>query len=336
LLTLPSVKPEVPLLCRCLTSASDAVAAAAIGPCLSAALDWNYMVRTARRHRVLALLHWNLRRSDPARVPRTTMEEMHAHSEVVQRRNRLLTDGLHRLLGLFASHGINAVPYKGPVLALSAYRNLDLREFRDLDVLIHKEDLSRTKDILASQGFVPEPDKTYRHESDQREFGYNLAFIAPRRAFTLEIHWAFTSEYLPFPVDLGYLSKRLEPFVLEGTPVKNIAPEELLLILCVHASKHCWDSLNMVADVAALMQGNPGLNWSRIVEQAATLGSTRMLLLGLLLASDLASAEVPPQYLEMARADRFAPSMANEVIESQFNEACTSPSALGFYMRLVF
>jgi hypothetical protein len=129
--------------------------------------------------------------------------------------------------------------------------------FRDLDVLIHEEDLSRTKDILVSQGFVPEPDKTYRDESDQREFGYNLAFIAPQRAFTLEIHWAFTSEYLPFPVDLGYLSKRLEPFVLEGTRVKNIAPEELLLILCVHASKHCWDSLNMVADVAALMQGNP-------------------------------------------------------------------------------
>jgi hypothetical protein len=72
------------------------------------------------------------------------------------------------------------------------------------------------------------------------------------------------------------------------------------------------------------------------VEQAAALGSSRMLLLGLLLASDLVSANVPPQYLKMARADRFAPSMANEVIESQFNEECTSPSALGFYMRLVF
>jgi hypothetical protein len=242
---------------------------------------------------------------------------------------------LLQVLCLLTKHGIRAVPYKGPILALSVYRNLTLREFGDLDVLIYKDDLTKTKEVLIAAGFEPHLHESYCHETEALEFGYNLAFVRPRGDVKLEIHWAFTSEYLPFPVDLCYLHTRLEPFVLAGMPVQNIAPEELLLILCVHASKHVWHSLIMVSDLAELLRQNSPLDWPRIVEQAAALGSMRMLLLGLLLVNVLLSTAVPPQLLEMAHADRFVPSMATEIIESHRNERHARPALLGFYMRLV-
>jgi hypothetical protein len=331
----PYTCPEFTLLCRCLASSPDADAIAEVRQCLSRSLDWDYLVRTARRNRTLTLLYWTLSRSGPERVPAPVLQQLRSHFEALQCRNQQLTDELLRILEALADRGIPAVPYKGPVLAMSAYKNLALREFQDLDVIIHKEDLPKVKDVLITAGFEPHVHESYRDEADALQYGYNLAFFRPQGNIKLEIHWAFTSDYLPFPVDLRYLRTRLEPFVLTGRTVQNIAPEELLLILCVHASKHLWHSLIMVSDVAELIRGNPALDWPRIVEQSAALGSTRMLLLGLLLVNVLLSTDIPSQLLEMAHADRFVPSMATEVMESQCDETRSRPAALGFYVRLM-
>jgi len=52
--------------------------------------------------------------------------------------NFFLTKELLELLTLFEAHCIPASPYKGPALAIMAYGNLALRQFSDLNILVHK------------------------------------------------------------------------------------------------------------------------------------------------------------------------------------------------------
>ena len=65
-----------------------------------------------------------------------------------------------------------------------------------------------------------------------------------------------------------------------------LAPEDSLLILCVHANKHQWSRLGWICDIAEMLRSHPDLNWPVVMEQARMLRSERMLLLGLLLARE--------------------------------------------------
>ena len=84
----------------------------------------------------------------------------------------------------------------------------------------------------------------------------------------VELHWAITSWTFFFPLNPEHLWERLETGSLEGTPVRTLAPEDLLLILCVHGAKHYWSKLGWICDVAELLRVHPGLKWTALQIQA--------------------------------------------------------------------
>jgi hypothetical protein len=66
----------------------------------------------------------------------------------------------------------------------------------------------------------------------------------------------------------------------------------LLLVLCVHGSKHCWEQLKWLCDVAELVR-QPDLDWSRIEESATRTRVRRMVALALALSRDVLDVELP-------------------------------------------
>ena len=72
--------------------------------------------------------------------------------------NLLMLGELIILLNLFEENGINAIPYKGPLLAISAYKNLVLRQFDDIDIFINKDNIVKVKEILIFHGYTPQFD----------------------------------------------------------------------------------------------------------------------------------------------------------------------------------
>jgi len=65
-----------------------------------------------------------------------------------------MTQHLLKVLDLLTGSGVEAIPFKGPVLAVQAYGDLLMRSFVDLDILIHAKDLSRVSKILIDQGYI--------------------------------------------------------------------------------------------------------------------------------------------------------------------------------------
>ncbi len=117
-------------------------------------VDWDYVYQLARRHSVLPLIYSQLSTAAPANVPPDQLARLKEDYQNNVARNLLLTAELCQILQTFEAAGIEAVPYKGPALAVYAYGNLALRRFVDLDILVRKADTLLAKEVLRARGFV--------------------------------------------------------------------------------------------------------------------------------------------------------------------------------------
>jgi len=72
----------------------------------------------------------------------------------------------------------------------------------------------------------------------------------------------------------------------------------------MHGSKHCWERLAWICDVAELIRTNPGLRWDEIMSRSDALQIARTVLLGLDLAKSLLDAPLPEHISSVIHNDR--------------------------------
>jgi hypothetical protein len=116
-----------------------------------AELNWPRILELGEHHGVLSLVYQALRES-AARVPVEVRDDFASRYDQNVRRNLRFTAELFRILDGLESAGIAAIPYKGPVLAQTAYGDLALRNFSDLDVLVPRKEVLPAKEVLRSLG----------------------------------------------------------------------------------------------------------------------------------------------------------------------------------------
>src|SRR5262249_45157814 len=148
------------------------------------------------------------------RVPKEIFDRLRNYSRFNARRNLLLTSELYKILDVFSERGILAVPFKGPVLAARAYRNLFIRQFDDLDILVPKRDVIRARNILIAQGFRPRFQLNSKEEAAYLESG--CAFTLDRCPVTVDLHWEIIAKDFSPRFDLEGLWERLQPVPLGG------------------------------------------------------------------------------------------------------------------------
>lgn len=324
------VRPEDKLLLCCARTRIDSETAERIKCLLREDVDWASLTGTAFRHGVMPLLYQSLHATCPEAVPKGMLRQLRAHFYANVERNLFLTGELLNLLNLLEAHRIPAVPFKGPVLAASVYGNLALRQFGDLDILVHRRDVLRAKTLLLSQGYWqerPPPQLTSAQEAARLRSHHEYTFVRDDGAVVVEIQWGVTQRLDCFPLDVERVWGRLETVSLSGTTVFNLSSEDLLLILCAHGVKHYWERLIWICDIAELVRARPQMDWGRVMEQARRLRSERTLYLSLHLASDLLGATLPTEILSRIQADPMVPSLAAQVRTWLFREPSGSPEA---------
>ena len=309
------------LLLSCARIPRTAETATRIRALLGGDVDWEYLLQRAHEHGVASLLYWHLGTACPELVPERAMHRLRCHFQANNLHNLFLTKELLRLLDAFDAHRIPAIPYKGPALAASVYGNLALRQFGDLDILVRRHDILRAEELLASLGYRPQ----YTLPSEQK-----AAFLRSQSEHVfahesvksiVELHWAITERAFSFPLDPEYFWGRLERISLGNKTVTTLSPEDMLLILCVHGAKHLWVRLAWICDVSELIRVHRDMVWEQIVVQARALGSERLLLLGLRLASDLLGATLPEEVLRRVRANQAVKAIAEQIYKRLFSEA---------------
>jgi hypothetical protein len=259
----------------------------------------------------MPLLYQALRAVGSDAIPTAVLAQLRTHYLANTKHNLFLTGELLRVLHLLDTHGIPALPFKGPTLAAAVYGKLALRQYSDLDILVHKQDIPHVKALLTAHGYqLP---LTRAREEAIWKHHYHYAFVREDGRVMVEMHWAFTRQYWPVPLDLAHVWARPVFVALAGTSVCTFPPEELLFILCVHGSKERWTLLKWVCDVAALLHTHQMLDWERVMEQARTSGGVRMLWLGLSLAHSLLGATLPQDVVHRIQADPVVHMLTSQV-----------------------
>ena len=285
---------------------------------LAGEIDCEYLFQLARRHSILPLVYVQLEQHASDLVPPHVLAKFKQHYIENSARNTILTAELCHLISLFASEGIEAIPYKGPVLAAFAYGDIALRRFVDLDIIVKKSDVLKAREILLTEGYTPSKSLSLAQQNLLLRTQHNMQFSRDHHRLIVELHWEVAPHLFASTVNGERLWQDLITLDLNGTQVKTFSAEDLLFSLCVHGSRHLWERLGWICDVAELIRRRP-LDWTALLERAASADSERMFLLGIYLAERLLDAPVPAEVKQRCDSDPRLASLADNIIGHLFN-----------------
>ena len=134
-------------------------------------IDWTVLLRLAAAHAVTPMLYTALREVS---IPHAVAEELRFGFESSAAWSLAQSGELARLVGLFEERAIPVVALKGPMLSCHLYGDLGARTSGDIDVLVKREDVLRSRDALVSSGYRVA-------NTASLEFGFGLPAVAGKR-----------------------------------------------------------------------------------------------------------------------------------------------------------
>lgn len=324
---------EHQLLLACARTSLDAGARARLRAVLARPVDWERVLGLARLHRVIPLVHRSLGAAGNAGVPEAARAALHAETLAIVQRNLVLARELAALLDDLAAAGVVAVPFKGPELALNYYGALGLRQFGDLDIVVTRGQFAQARRALEGRGYAPPGGRGAASEVARVRERHDYMFVR-EDGVMVDLQWGVLQRPFAFPLDPARAGASVE---LCGRAYPAFAAEELLVALCVHGSKHLWERLGWVCDIAELLRARPDLGWVTVLERARALRVERMLRLGLLLGAGMGVA-APPEIGRWAAADPVAGALAAKVLRAYGRDpdapSTAEEDAPLFYLRM--
>jgi hypothetical protein len=206
-----------------------------------------------------------------------------------------------------------------------------MRQFSDLDIIVPQRQIVAAHDGVLALGFRPvisgvEPQAGGRQVPGQYAYRKDTETM-------VELHTELTLRYFPSRLDLAELCERREFVQVAGRPVPTFSSEDTFLLLCVHGSKHFWERLGWIADIAALSRASRPLDWAMVMERARKWGIRRMVLLGAGLAERLFHTPLPDKVADYLKSDATARRLIDGICQRIFAAKSVEP---GVFSRFAF
>src|SRR5579883_220899 len=253
-------------------------------------IDWDLIWNSAAVHGLTPLLCKHIEECAGHLLPRELRERLAREFRACACHNLRLTAELLRVLEGLGRNQVCAAPYKGPVLAELAYGDIALRDFCDLDLLVPQRQIAAARQTLRGLGFEPELRDPPGPDCDRRIPGQYV--YRDSAGIMLELHTELTLRYFPKTIEIDEICDRRRAVNLAGRQVLTFSPEDTLLFLMVHGSKHIWERVGWIADLAALLEREP-LDWGVLLYRANVWGVSRMVLIGAGLCGELFDTNLP-------------------------------------------
>jgi hypothetical protein len=281
---------------------------------LQQAVNWQRVLGFADANGTSSLLYQSLLPVANL-VPRAVVESLRRIHESNAHKSLFLARELIRVLDFASAIQVEALPYKGIVLAETFYDDIALRGTGDIDLFVRKHDFTRMKNALRDLGYIASNPVPKIYEQDYLASGYECSFDGAAGKNLLELQWALQPRFYAVDFDMDSLFARAVPATVAGREVRTPSPEDLLLLLSIHAAKHIWARLIWICDIARILR-RQDLDWGWIQSRSREIGIWRILYINLLLASRLLEAPVPATLESAILADGRASTIASQVEES--------------------
>ncbi len=218
---------------------------------LETGLDWERLVEIAYEHKVVPILHENIKELGCDAVPDAFIKKLKELSIVTTSWNVRYNYELSKVLDAFGGRNVAVMLLKGMALMHTVYRSMTLRPMNDIDILVHERDFRVIRSSLHELGYDP-PDTLpdlegteaveYCHYFDQIKF-YNKDRIM------LDMHFRLLNMGVPSPVEDVLWERAHESALDDGTRALVPSPEDMLLHLCFHANHHRYSRIMHFCDI---------------------------------------------------------------------------------------
>jgi len=278
-------RPDLQLLLTCLSAGDPLERQARLEAIIAAGVDWEQFTTLVAQHEVAPAVYKALRGIPD--IPPVCLNSLRAQFHQAGLESHRLLDALLAILDLLKTNAIAAVPYKGPVLSAMLYGDPALRACQDIDVLVRADDVPRVLELLQQRGY-----QLVERAIDPAE-DHHQPLAHARTGILVEIHWDIVSLKHGYRLSTNDFWQRLQPVAVNGRPIAAFSPDDMLLLLCVHGTKHYWRSVKWIVDVARLMEACD-IDWPRVLHEARRLRIENQLALGLLVAQRFLDSQLPP------------------------------------------
>ena len=116
--------------------------------------DWDYFTKTIIDRGIAPLLFKKLLAlKNSFLIPDAVQAKLQQTYYITISRGTLLLNYFQNIANSFSNQGISVIALKGVYLSENLYHDIGLRQFSDIDLLVHEEDGERCLDILRNLGY---------------------------------------------------------------------------------------------------------------------------------------------------------------------------------------
>jgi Uncharacterised nucleotidyltransferase len=214
---------EFDLLVACCADSSGQEHSDRIRRILERPLDWERMLHLADHHRVVPQVY-SVLAALPHLVPAQPLHALRWRYQDNARKALWFTAELQRILSHLESAGIQALPFKGPVLAKTLYGDVARRQFSDLDILILPEDVLKAKAALRALGYACSPELRQQEEPAYIASGCGYVFHSPAGRNLLDLQWRIVPRFYSIDFDVAGFLERASEISLETQEMEHGRP----------------------------------------------------------------------------------------------------------------
>ncbi len=267
---------------------------------LPVSLDHEKLFKLFRRHKLFAI-------SGPVKEL-LEGEEKEKWKEIHQQltlKSLKLTSETVEIIDHFRELGIMAIPLKGPVLASNLYGDVGMRHFNDIDLLVERADLEKTRDALIKIGYS----LAYPGEMSQRQekiyFRYkkDIGLHNKKRRIFIELHYGIYVHELLKKEEEYHLIEATETIRIQNEDVVVLDKESTFIYLVYHGCLHQYFRLFWLRDVAECIK-KWDLDHESILQRMKELGLGKMLGISINLVIHYFDVMPPAAYSEFLGAER--------------------------------
>lgn len=267
-------------------------------------IDWRLFAKTARRHRVIGLVHQAAQRTGLP-LPAGIADRLAEEARQIAREGLAHAQECVRLQRLYDRAGIPVRFLKGVALAQAAYGTVTMKHARDIDLLVPPAHVRAALELLLQDGYSLRQPGSMMTPAQVRAlvvYGSQAELDRDDGKTRLELHWRLSvNARLPHGID---------PFAeaattaLPGVGGLNVlTPHDEFIYLCVHGAGHAWSRLKWLADLNARLCAFDADRIASLCHSAHAHGAGLCAGQALLLCDRLLGRELPDELRAALNAD---------------------------------
>ena len=277
-------------------------------------VDWDEVIDLANKHKVEGIVYLALRKSNlVSKIGEKRINLLKQKAAITGIGQSRHISGLSTVLNKITEENIPLIVLKGLVVR-DFYPQPDQRTMSDADILVHKDDVEKVKQLLIDMGYIFLEDHKASH---------HIALVHHKYP-VVELHWnlfkrdGFSNELEHYE---RLIWKRAIKVNVGETEVLSLSYEDLALHLCMHMAAHLASTgfgVRQLCDLVLLVEKKgEEIDWNSFIMKARMYGFEKFNLIMFLLCKELFEMEVPSELeVKSVNNKKYVSALIDEIFEA--------------------